>query len=591
MVRSSLAAGGTVAAILWLTAGGADAGRLGGACRVPYRVPVSCTPSAPIPWPGATFAPKHGALELWTVWFEHEKERILDDHLRRTRRPPKPPLPDDLRADVILPLLSSCVSDPASCVRDATVLALGKYGTPAAVPLLVARLEDRVSEVAEDAMLALGLTGEPSAMSPLLGALGNPRRRACAALGLALLGRKEALPVLLDGWRDLESVAEEEETAACLATAIGVLGGPEAARELGGPLRREPRRGRLQVHVCQALGRLGGDAARDWLTRRLLLPCAGETMTFRCVQAAAAGALGAFPEESVAKLLLSETGVACPYDDYGLRHEYTLPALARIAAALTPGDPLRGRIVETLSAVAQDVEAAPTDAGFATLAFGLLGSDAPVEFFLANLGKGKRTRFGNENHSAMALALALLGCRAAIPDLVEILAATGELPCDYRGYAALALGILGGPEALAAIRAAVRDPGAETPVLRSGSLALGLVGDGDDLDFLLGLLGRQPPLEFGLRTELSEHSDGDADAAHAARGAAALAIGMIGDPAAAAALARIIRSDVPWVTRAFAVAALGALADRERLPRLPRLFSGLDYRRPARLVFDVMSNL
>ncbi|MCU0724603.1 MAG: HEAT repeat domain-containing protein [Planctomycetes bacterium] len=590
MARSTLAARALLVVLGCLSSGTADAGRLGGACRMPYRLWWGTGARSPLPWPGATFAPRHFPSEFWTIWFEYEKERILDEHLARTGRPPKPPLPADLRDEVVIPLLSSCLSDPVSCVRDAAALALGKCGTPAVVPLLVARLGDRVSEVVEDATLALGLTGEPSAMPPLLGAMGNPRRRACAALALALLGRKEALPAILDRWREPSGVAAEEETAACLATAIGVLGGPEVARELARPLWRQPSPDGLclQVHVCQALGRLGGDMARDRLTTRLIVPYSVSTGPSYDVQAAAAGALGAFPEERVVEVLLSEKGVAWSYDEYGMRHEFALLALARIAAALPPGDPLRGRIVEKLSAAAQAVESEPTDAGFATVALGLLGSDAPVDFFLANIGKAKRTRFGNENHSAMVMSLALLSRREAVPDLMEILASTKELPCDYRGYAALALGILGGPEALAAVRAAVREPGAETPVLRLGSLALGLSGDGDDLGILLELLARQPVRDPEVPYD---HPDGGSIAAHDARGAAALAIGMIGDPSAVAALAKIVRSDAPCVTRAFAVAALGALADRERFPRLPRLLAGIHHHRQARLVHEVLSNL
>ena len=75
------------------------------------------------------------------------------------------------------------------------------------------------------------------------------------------------------------------------------------------------------------------------------------------------------------------------------------------------------------------------------------------------------------------------------------------------------------------------------------------------------------------------------------RGAAVLAIGLIGDGSAVDPLVKIVREDPNSENRAFAIAALGCLVDSQPLPRIPELFKNVHYRRDFGIMREVLNNL
>ncbi|MCG3134425.1 MAG: hypothetical protein HMLKMBBP_01731 [Planctomycetes bacterium] len=196
--------------------------------------------------------------------------------------------------------------------------------------------------------------------------------------------------------------------------------------------------------------------------------------------------------------------------------------------------------------------------------------------------------------SAM-LGLGLLGREAAIPFLDDQLR-DRKNPSRLRGFAAFALGLVGGQDAAAALARCVESPdGAElsraTPDLRASIyFGLGLSGHADALPALrsaaakeddenvrsfavlgLGKLRDRESLDAVLRLFLHKHGG--------LRRAAVIAAGRIAerkDGAALAALLDRLRNDGDPLVRHFAAVALGGLADASVLPAMRKLLADAD---------------
>jgi HEAT repeat protein len=579
--RAVLVAG---ALLVLVSAVPADAGRLGGAFRGYWPAPGGGL-GGPV-GPGRRAAPEDIAA-YWPYFFEHEKERLLADRLRALRAEIRRPAQSSvkyfrewrvrelrlvtgaLKTGRVLPLLATALRDEHPWVRDGAILALGKLGGPGAVPHLVRRLHDTDLELREDALLALGLTGEKAALAPLLGALRgrDVNRKAFAALGLALLGDPHARETLGEEFAALVRGGRWGwEAAGSVALALAALAEPgdRLARRLG-QAWLEKKNPVFGTYVGCALGRLGGDrSAVAWLTRMLDSKdrAAARAATLAMGQAGDAGALTA---------LLGTDGLKSARRMVVL---YSLASVAELAARLDPGRPLCRKAIGELVAAACKPQRDKYRAMHASLHLGLAGDRSANGFFLEQLDRVNRTRFCDANHSAMALALGFTGDRRAATDLREILGGRSYGP-DYRGYAAMALGLLPDPGSLDALRSTLAGPRVPPEVLRGGCWALALLGDGSDVPLLTSILRREP-------------ADPDF---HHARGAAAIALGLLGDAAGLEILAKVVESEEPPSTRAFALAAIGWIVDRDEVPRIPLLFSRFDYRRTSPIMRKVMTTL
>lgn len=550
MLRSALFAGATFLAFLLLAAAPARAERLGGAFRGPGDDP-----------PPARVRDDR----IWWCWFEHEKEALLASRLSEPR--PGTPVPDEQREGPVFEVLVASLTSESSWVRDAAVLALGKLGLEKGVEPICGRLRDPDPDVREDALLALGLTRRANARPPLLAALGeeDPGMKSFAALGLALLGnRDEALVArLVDEFRTLcapEATRQQKEAAACVAIALGTLGGERVVPTLADAADR-PRGDPVPPLVGPALGRIGGARAEETLLRmaRGKEPAVG---------AAACLALGGRSDSRAVALLLRSLHHADR-----MTKLFSLISLGRIGRTLeATGDRRRGTILRELVERATVPEKDKVDATYAALALGIAGDHGADEFFAEYLGEENRTKFAPETHAAMAMAAGFLGNRNVVPDLRQI-AVRGRVEDEYRGYAAFALGLLGDRDSKDAILAAMgREPN-RVEFLRSGCWAIALLGGPEDVPALLGLLRR------------------DERAVHHVRGAAAIAIGRVGDASTVGPLLKIASEDPDTSNRAFAIAALGWLVDEDPVPRIPLLFAGTDPRHQPDAVRQALRNL
>jgi HEAT repeat protein len=515
--------------------------------------------------PGGGKTRQREVLAFWPFWFEHNKEWLLADHLKRRAAGASipvvsscfyftapgnsrviTPINEDVKLRKIFPMLVEASTDRESpWIRDAAVFALGKLGAAEGVPTLVDRVyKDTDAQVREDALLALGLTRQKAAFEPLMKALGDPRYKSYAALGLALLGHKEAVGPLLKEYKALVRV-RDQKTASCLAVAIGALADESHVDELADPIRK-PGNDKLKVFICQALGRIPGDASEVWLMRAL-------ASKDDEVKAAAILSLAEFPDKQVFSRL---TGVKT---SNRMAKVFTQVALARFALDLDDKDKMRRHIASTLNDAAEKPGKDEYVAMYATLGLAMMTDPIATGFFLESL-HGDSKKFSLENRSAMVLALGFLGSPEAAVILRHKLKTSVGEP-ELQGYAALALGLMGDMGSKEAIRDELSDTRGKAQLQRPACWALGLLGDRDDVNVLISVLKREGP------------------GRHSVRGAAAIGIGLIGDASAVDKLLKIAKRDRNTSNRAFAIAALGCLIDKDPVPRLPQLFKNTHYRK------------
>jgi HEAT repeat protein len=573
------------------TGGGDTGGSGGGGSKAPSA--GGGGPSGPsgggISGPGGGGGPGGGAnvaqidqKKFWTFWFEHNKEGILAELLRaraaqgaispgsstyffqgRSGGRSLTPVTAEQKTEIILPVLQEACTHKSNWVRDAAVLALGKLGDEKGLEYILGRMKnDPDSDVVENSLLALGLSGlEKKAFSPLMKQMKSKDRRikTFAALGLALLRNSAATRILMPQYTDAVR-RKHDELASCLAIAIGQLGEEADVPDLAKPMKMRGRE-KLKVHVCQALGQIGGKKAKEILSRALSdrVP----------VQAAAVLALSRFPDSKIAGKLLDKGGLKSGDNQV---KGFACVALGRIGAALPENDGMRKKISAALKKEAEGPQKNLYSAMYASLGLAIMGSDISNAYFEEYLDKKHRSKYRDENHSSMALAAGLLDM-ADIANKLRDIVRKGDIDQDYRGYAAFSLGIMGDGDSKQQISAAMKKNKKRAHLLRSGCWAIGLMGDASDVPMLIEILKTE---ENGM---------------HEVRGAAAIAIGLIGDASAVEPLVKIAKNDPVTSNRAFAIAALGCLIDKDPVPRMAQLFDTINYRERYDVVKDVLQNL
>ncbi len=156
---------------------------------------------------------------------------------------------------------------------------------------------------------------------------------------------------------------------------------------------------------------------------------------------------------------------------------------------------------------------------------------------------------------AVAVALGMLKDAESAPMLLELLDDTGSTV--LRGYAGMALGMIGAPQALEPLRAALQESGNFPGTLQRLAIGLWLLGDGEAGPALAGML---------LRASSPE-----------AQGGIAAALGWVKDPRPVPALVERMRADPNHLTRAWISVALGRIADPAPMPWNAALMVGANY--------------
>lgn len=534
--------------------------------------------SKPGTGPGGKKTDTSEGFKLWSFYWEHNREQLL--HRLATSRRERVnfapwgsswvlgrgeksfrevhPITQLVIREKILPVLVSSLDHKYAKVRDAAAIALGKLGGKDVVPLLIERaLKDSDLDVREDATLALGLTREPEAYPTLMKILRGETagknaigQRCFAAFALGLLGDAKASPEILEEMKnELRAHARESEPlVASMALAVGMLGDEGSVKELGGYLGRRNVPQLVQSYVASALGKLGHRDALKILTQawRKADPM---------VRGSIALALGSFPETAIVKFLDSE-GLK---DGEGQNQNFSAISLARIGSALPVDAPSRKKVLVTLEENAEKVQRNRTLAQYSALGLGVLGEEGMVEAFREMAASKK---YQDTTRSVMALSVGILGDSGSSKDLLEILKNRGQEP-KFRSYAALGLAFLGDPKVIPELRetydkAITRN---NYDVMRGCVLGIGLLGDAGDVDWLID----------SVLTQADDTT---------VRGAAAIAFGILRETSAVDKLVGVVndREEASVEDKAFAVAALGYLADKDPYPQLSRVFENCNYR-------------
>ncbi len=174
-------------------------------------------------------------------------------------------------------VLATALNTPDKTLRRHIIDAFIKLNSKEATPVLIKiALHDDSGEVRFAAVEALRFIGDENAAPALVQLLGDPVKRVCyeAASALGDLGRKEAIPTLLEMLREFSSGGLCEgkyKELKCYGTSmrLGKIG-KEAVPELE-KLIKDPYVV-LRRFAADALGRIGGEEARPALLKALKDP-------------------------------------------------------------------------------------------------------------------------------------------------------------------------------------------------------------------------------------------------------------------------------------------------------------------------------
>jgi HEAT repeat protein len=558
---------GLATIVILLLASGAGADRLIGQNRGPFMMTLAVneaedairTPYLP---PGvgrsSCFPPSFDMRRVWTRYWERNREHLLAHHGKRNALAPwgsswvlgrgrktvggtRPVRRRDV-VETILPAVRGALTDGNAYVRDAAVIALGRIGGEEVVPLLISRTREETDpQVRQDAVLALGMAGRiavPYLSEILRSGARSDDLRSYAAFAIALSGwtnRSGALIEMLGRHREIPDIA------AAAALALGALRNRDAVTALSRIIG--DRDASRVVHACAAtaLGKIGSpDALRalTWHWKRLDVASRG----------AGALALGSHRDVRIGLFLATDglKGV-----DGVVRDHAAIGAARILPRSMHPYGQYAAKVVDLRRRLAHPNR---HDRSVRYLALGLsLAGDKTILPDLREIVPARK--FKDTTRSCHALCLGLLGDVASRPALLEILANRGNAP-EFRSYAALALGLIGRPGDAKLLRERYAMARAKTrPRIGRGCVqGLGFVGGAEDIEFLVEVL--------------TESRDA------AVRSAAAMALRRIGDVRAVPLLVEIAQNqDGTPVDRAFALVALGHLADRAPYPVTCRVFA------------------
>ncbi|MHC5038251.1 MAG: HEAT repeat domain-containing protein [Planctomycetota bacterium] len=348
--------------------------------------------------------------------------------------------------------LLKALKDRDRTVRATAALALGMIGAKETGPRLAAILKNKRNDSGfrSFAAVSLGLMGDPANLRVLQTTFHAPDSKSDvkggAILGLGLLGQERAvytlLPVFLRTMR--------EEFRALAVTSLARLG---------------------MVEICLGSGKKAVtlDLIQEF-EKRLL-----DKRTPREVRRAIALALGTFGREQTSRSVLQK---AYWRDrDKGVRG-FALLSIAQLGKKSEE----KGRSLRFLS-WALSRETSPLLRGYLALGLGLT-EEAEAGPLLLDLFQGKEHP---DVRAAAAVGLGIVKYRAALPDLGREI----QDPKDAgkaRGYAAMALGMIGDPASVPYLRAVLEN--ANIPYLRwAASNGLALLGDRTAVPALLKSMG------------------------------------------------------------------------------------------------------
>jgi HEAT repeat protein len=466
-------------------------------------------------------------------------------------------------------------------VRDAAAIALGKLGTPAAVELLKAQLAIETDlAVKQDILVALGMSRSKDAVPLLADTLKNDKGGKLSSFALLGLGLSQdadhaaATAAVLDYFNANIRKSGLEDQLSCAAVALGALRATEAVKPLAHALGSAKVPDVVRCYCAQALGKFGSlegkdndeavNAAQDALEKAL-------EKSSQEVERAAAAALGNFGDASVAKVLGGKQGIGKPDP---LSAGLAAVSLGRVLGSIDEED-WKGAPDE-LRTVAQSPEKGAVKSQYAHLALSYFGGyDKDIrKYYTTGFTESKLDK---DVLSAMAMSAGLGGFSTAQTHLRDIAKDPGR-NVNTRAYAAMAMGMVGQAQTKDTAKALrdLLDSAGDDPAVRRGIvLGLGFVGDTNDVAKLVNII---------------EATKEDLALARYVRGAAVIALGMIRDGNSIGKIQELTGRSDPR-TRAYALAALGCLADKDEVPAMSQLFDSANFRQKCGSIDALMHQL
>jgi len=477
-------------------------------------------------------------------------------------------------------------------------------GQPEFAAVVKPFLKSSNQTVSEKAVLALGIRGEDRFLPWLSAILADSsegrdlvgrslvgeRIRAFAAYGLGLLGERTRDPgvrvAVYDALMSALPVERDEVQAACLL-ALGLTAMPtgDAFVEGGDLFKGKTRQDQLMAILAffedttqsylartqapNALARLlegAPDSLRSRVAYPLLVASGPLTQEQREVQNAATIALGEIgragkdPIDLEIRQHLERIGFKSSAD----RSTRYLAMIALAEASSRPGtgdDPMDG-LESTRRLLQRNLQRRGETQAYTALALGVLEQSAVLRGDVSSPDSGKAVRSALEKArsfevaGALAIALGMIRDPEAVPLLLERMADTGD--AYMRGYAALALGMIGASNAIGAVRDVLSDSTSQSFIVENAAIALALLGD----------------QETGMRmnTLLEKASNPKVQASVGS------AMGWIRDPRPLGDLCGMLgdsrRNDT---ARAWTAVAIGRICDGDRWPWVGRLSVGVQY--------------
>lgn len=554
-------------------------------------------------------------LDRWEAWWYFQRETYLPRHSAgrienqtsgvgyftgrsgSSEEPSDSPLlPADAR-NRVLPALVAMLRDGSSEVVDAAAIAIGRsvpesLAGPFLEPLSrTLRHAERTPRQA--AALGLGILGGVEAAALLREVVADTPRgrqlcdatgplddllRGLAALALGLTDQRENVPLLAEIAR--APGADREIAAACiLALGLQATHAPFALSELAKLLDDESLDRDVRAQTPIALQRLpGGRAMLGSFVGRL-----AEKATCNEVARSLAIAIGALSQPEESEAIAALLHAAKEHSDSVTRHLSILSlgrVFERCGAPDEAAQALRRQVQEWLLAEARDPTRG-TNRSFAAIALGLTGRgdrlsnpESRVAAYTQLCGAKLLDEFDNTRDpsfgGAIAIALALMGAEGAGPKLAGAFA-TAQNPV-LQGHLATACAVAAETGAIPALRTALVDRSTHPSVRIDIARALGMLAD------------------RGFEAELVKRITEADDLPQAA--AFAKALGLLGGRAAVDPLMTLAQDQtLPEFRRAFAVVALGLLAEKSELPWNSRYLVDANFTtslRPLQEVFDIL---
>ncbi len=512
----------------------------------------------------------------WDWWWDLNKERFLNLKSKKRSLDAQSDTPkrfgstdgQDVHVTTrriraaILPTLKIGLKDPHYDARAAAVIALGKVGDttwPELIDDIKSVLGDRDKRVRESACLALGILGAKVAIPDLREIVRNTtkgrgmvssgtddvltRTRAFASVAIGLIGAR----VNLDNGRTMELLhlaqkkSKNHDLQVGPAIALQIIPNKIAIPGMLAIFNDPTKDLYLRTHIGVALGKVCAVSA----TASLVSGLKEEASFIQCSSAISLGLLAKREDRITVNNLIALARNAAA--NRGARN-LAMMALGEIGSS--EGKAFLNDLV---------LNGDPHDQRFASLALGVLGhkfGDENGETGRLILNAYKQSK-SEAQKSPMAIALGLLAHEPARDVLRNDI--NRRIYQDLRGHLAIALGLLNDARALPAIRNLVKQAG-DPDLRKRAAISLGLLRDPEAVEILRNVISEPAMSKPTL-------------------GAAAVALGCIGDRSAVNMLAAFVekREKHADVTRAFAAVALGFLGDKDMIPILSRVREHSNY--------------